>query len=216
MKKYYIRLLLGFIILLLLVNSYPVKAELPLQGKVIVVDAGHGGLDPGTVYKDIYEKDINLSIAKYLEYELNTMGATVILTRNSDNDLSNGVKYHRKKTDFDNRIKIINEDYVDMYISIHLNYLSNNKYYGPQVFYNNDNKELAMIIQDELNMISTSNREIKQIPSNTYMDKKLTKKGVLIECGFLSNYSERSKLINKEYQQMLANTITKGIIKYLQ
>ena len=55
MKKYYIRLLLGFIILLLLVNSYPVKAELPLQGKVIVVDAGHGGLDPGTVYKDIYE-----------------------------------------------------------------------------------------------------------------------------------------------------------------
>lgn len=216
MKKYYIRLLLGFIILLLLVNSYPVKAELPLQGKVIVVDAGHGGLDPGTVYKDIYEKDINLSIAKYLEYELNTMGATVILTRNSDNDLSNGVKYHRKKTDFDNRIKIINEDYVDMYISIHLNYLSNNKYYGPQVFYNNDNKELAMIIQNELNMISTSNREIKQIPSNTYMYKKLTKKGVLIECGFLSNYSERSKLINKEYQQMLANTITKGIIKYLQ
>ena len=216
MKKYYIRLLLGFIILLLLVNSYPVKAELPLQGKVIVVDAGHGGLDPGTVYKDIYEKDINLSIAKYLEYELNTMGATVILTRNSDNDLSNGVKYHRKKTDFDNRIKIINEDYVDMYISIHLNYLSNNKYYGPQVFYNNDNKELAMIIQDELNMISTSNREIKQIPSNTYMYKKKKKKGVLIECGFLSNYSERSKLINKEYQQMLANTITKGIIKYLQ
>ena len=216
MKKYYIRLLLGFIILLLLVNISPVKAELPLQGKVIVVDAGNGGLDQGTVYKDIYEKNINLSIAKYLEYELNTMGATVILTRNNDNDLSNGVKYHRKKTDFDNRIKIINDDYVDMYISIHLNYLSNSKYYGPQVFYNNDNKELAMIIQDELNKISTSNRSIKQIPSNTYMYKKLNKKGVLIECGFLSNNSERNKLINKEYQQMLANTITKGIIKYLQ
>ena len=216
MKKYYIRLLLGFIILLLLVNISPVKAELPLQGKVIAVDAGHGGLDPGTVYKDIYEKNINLSIAKYLEYELSTMGATVILTRNNDNDLSNGVKYHRKKTDFDNRIKIINDDYVDMYISIHLNYLSNSKYYGPQVFYNNDNKELAMIIQDELNKISTSNRSIKQIPSNTYMYKKLNKKGVLIECGFLSNNSERNKLINKEYQQMLANTITKGIIKYLQ
>ncbi len=216
MSIYYIKILFCFIIITLIIYSNPIKAELPLQGKVIVVDAGHGGLDPGTIYGNIYEKNINLSIAKYLEYELSTMGATVILTRNNDNDLSNGVKYHRKKTDFDNRIKIINEDYVDMYISIHLNYLSNSKYYGPQVFYNHNNKELAMIIQDELNKISTSNRSIKQIPSNTYMYDKLKKDGVLIECGFLSNSNDRNKLLTKDYQQILANTITKGIIKYLQ
>ena len=142
MNNYYIKILLSFIIIIIIMYCKPIKAELPLQGKVIVVDAGHGGLDPGTIYKDIYESDINLNIAKYLEYELSNMGATIILTRDSENDLSNGVKNRRKKTDFDNRIKIINQDYVDMYISIHLNYLSNSKYYGPQVFYNADNKEL--------------------------------------------------------------------------
>ena len=193
----------------------PTRAELPLQGKVIVLDAGHGGLDPGTTYNDIYEKDINLSITKELEYSLSKMGSTVMLTRVDDKDLSNGVKNNRKKTDFDNRIKIINEEYVDMYISIHLNYLGNTKYYGPQVFYNNDNKELAEIIQNELNNTTGSDRKIKKIPGSTYMYKRLKKKGVLIECGFLSNKMERDKLLNMEYQIKLADAITKGIIKYI-
>ena len=142
------------------------------------------------------------------------MGATVILTRINDNDLSNGVKNYRKKTDFDNRIKIINENYVDMYVSIHLNYLSNSIYYGPQVFYNHDNNNLAQIIQNELNKITNSNRKIKQIPDNTYMYKRLNKEGVLIECGFLSNSMEREKLLDNNYLIMLAKAITKGIVKY--
>lgn len=192
----------------------PVRASLPLQGRVIVVDAGHGGLDPGTIYGDIYEKDINLQISKYLEEALSKLGATVILTRSSDNDLSNGVKSHRKKTDFDNRIKIINSKYTDMYLSIHLNYLANTKYYGAQVFYNKDNKKLAESIQKYLNDSLKTNRDVKEIPKSTYMYKKLEKKGVLIECGFLSNPEERKLLISEEYQKKLAILIAEAVVSY--
>ena len=175
---------------------------------------GHGGKDPGTVYKDIYEKDINLSISLYLEEYLSEYGATVVLTRDSDNDLSYGETNHRKKTDFDNRIKIINNEYTDMYLSIHLNYLSNKKYYGAQVFYNKDNENLAKSIQEYLNNNLETDREIKEIPSSTYMYKKLEKRGVLIECGFLSNSSERSKLITEEYQRKVAKVIAEAIVNY--
>ena len=212
--KYYFKILLSFIIMFLLLFNLPVKADLPLQGKVIVVDAGHGGKDPGTVYKDIYEKDINLSISLYLEEYLSEYGATVVLTRDSDNDLSYGETNHRKKTDFDNRIKIINNEYTDMYLSIHLNYLSNKKYYGAQVFYNKNNENLAKSIQEYLNNNLETDREIKEIPSSTYMYKKLEKRGVLIECGFLSNASERSKLITEEYQRKVAKVIAEAVVNY--
>lgn len=212
--KYYWKVLCSFVIVFLLLYGIPVRASLPLQGKVIVVDAGHGGKDPGTVYKDIYEKDINLSISLYLEEYLSEYGATVILTRDSDNDLSYGETNHRKKTDFDNRIKIINNKYTDMYLSIHLNYLTNKKYYGAQVFYNKDNKKLAESIQEYLNNNLKTDREIKEIPKSTYMYKKLEKKGVLIECGFLSNAAERSKLVTDEYQKEVAKVIADAIVNY--
>ena len=212
--KYYFKILLSFIIVFLLLYGIPVSASLPLQGKVIVVDAGHGGKDPGTVYKDIYEKNINLSISLYLEEYLSAYGATVVLTRDSDSDLSYGETNHRKKTDFDNRIKIINNEYTDLYLSIHLNYLSNTKYYGAQVFYNKDNEYLAQSIQEYLNNNLDTNREIKEIPTSTYMYEKLEKRGILLECGFLSNASERSKLITEEYQRKVASVIADAIVNY--
>ena len=155
-----------------------------------------------------------MSISLYLEEYLSEYGATVVLTRDSDNDLSYGETNHRKKTDFDNRIKIINNEYTDMYLSIHLNYLTNKKYYGAQVFYNKDNENLAKSIQEYLNNNLATDREIKEIPSSTYMYKKLEKRGVLIECGFLSNSSERSKLITEEYQRKVAKVIAEAIVNY--
>ncbi len=155
-----------------------------------------------------------MSISLYLEEYLSEYGATVILTRDSDSDLSYGETNHRKKTDFDNRIKIINNEYTDMYLSIHLNYLTNKKYYGAQVFYNNDNEKLAKSIQEYLNNNLETDREIKEIPSSTYMYKKLEKRGVLIECGFLSNEVERSKLVTEEYQREVAKAIADAIVNY--
>ena len=101
-----------------------------------------------------------------------------------------------------------------MYISIHLYYLSNSKYYGAQVFYNNDNKYLAESIQKYLDNNLKTNREIKEIPTSTYMYKKLEKRGVLIECGFLSNTEERNKLVTEEYQREVAKVIAQAVVDY--
>lgn len=214
MKNYYVKIMFLFLGLFILMYGYPVRADLPLQGKVIVVDSGHGGLDPGALYNDIYEKDITLAIGKYLENDLSKMGVTVIMTRSDDNDLSKGVKNHRKKADFDERIKIINQKIVDMYLSIHLNYLTDTRYYGAQVFYNKDNENLAKSIQEYLNNNTNTNREVKKIPTSTYMYDKLNTNGVLVECGFLSNATERSKLVTKEYQSKFAKILAQAISHY--
>lgn len=185
---------------------------LPLLGKTFVIDPGHGGKDPGTSYKNYYEKDINLKISKYLEKELINQGAEVILTRENDYDLSSPSKHHRKKSDFDNRIKIINENKPTMYLSIHINYLTNPKYKGIQVFYLH-NKEEAIKMQEELNKKLNSNREAKKMRNTYYMYEKLKVSGLLIECGFLSNPQERELLINSDYQKKIANAISESLVK---
>ena len=144
-------------------------------------------------------------------------GASVILTRNGNYDLSSPNIYNRKRSDFDNRIKIINHSNADLYLSIHLNYLSDSSYYGPQVFYNkkqDNNEELAKVIQEYLNSKTNNKRDIKKIPDRTYMYNKLNPPGVLIECGFLSNYQEREKLKSDKYQKKIAQYITEAIIKF--
>lgn len=185
----------------------------PLIGKIIYLDAGHGGLDNGTISNNITEKDINLQIVLELKQELEQNGATILLTRTNENDLSSPNSKYRKKSDFDNRINLINNSNADLYISIHQNHYENNKYSGPQVFYVKDNQDLAQTLQDKLNQATNTTRSIKTIP-NTYMYKRLNKKGVLIECGFLSNTEERQKLTTKSYQKYLSKIITEGIITY--
>ena len=191
-----------------------VDASLPLSGKTIIIDPGHGGKDPGTVAGNTYESDINLKISKYLEYYLSKNGATVILTRDGNYDLSSPNIASRKRSDFDNRIKMINKSNANLYLSIHLNYLNISTYYGPQVFYNKNNKELAEVIQNTLNKKLNNKRKVKKIPKTTYMYSKLNIPGVLIECGFLSNAGERYKLTTDKYQQKIAQYITEAIIKY--
>jgi len=213
MKKY-ISILFTFFIGVLIFYALKVEAVMPLTGRVIVIDPGHGAEDPGTSYGNLYEKNINLSISLFLEKELGSLGAEVILTRNGDYDLSTPNANYRKKSDFDNRIKLINESEADLYLSIHLNYLNDYSYFGPQVFYNKENEELAKIIQKSMNDYTKGSREIKKIPSDTYMYNKLEVPGVLIECGFLSNQKERSLLKTENYQINLAKSITLGVLEY--
>ena len=208
--------ILTLIILLLsaLFIKTKVNALMLLSGKTIVIDPGHGGKDPGTISDTTHEKDINLAISKALEIELSKVGATVILTREDDYDLSNPNARWRKKSDFDNRIHLINNSKADLYLSIHLNYLSNSAYSGPQVFYNKNNETLAKIVQETLNANLNTNRDIKQIPTKTYMYDKLKIPGVLIECGFLSNSNELQQLKTDKYQQKIASIIKNAIINY--
>lgn len=213
MKKYF-SVLFTFFIGVLIMYSLKVEAVMPLTGKIIVIDPGHGLEDPGTSYGHVYEKNINLSIGLFLEKELGSMGAEVILTRDGDYDLSTPNAKYRKKSDFDNRIKLINESNADLYLSIHLNYLSDSSYYGPQVFFSMDNKLLAESIQNSMNEFTKSTRDIKKIPTDTYMYNKIKVPGVLIECGFLSNAKERELLQKEDYQKDLVKSIVKGVLEY--
>ncbi len=214
MKKYYLNVVFTFFLMVFFLSHEFVFAFMPLFNKTIILDIGHGGLDPGSMYQDIYEKDINLAIGKELESELKKMGAKVIMVRQGDYDLSQPNAYRRKKSDFDNRIKLINESRADYYFSIHLNYLLDSRYYGPQIFYNNNdekNKEIALKLQTDLNQALKTKREVKKIPSSTYMYSKLNVPGVLIECGFLSNSYERNLLKKKDYQKRFAKIVVESI-----
>ncbi len=214
MKKYYLNVVFTFFLMVFFLSHEFVFAFMPLFNKTIILDIGHGGLDPGSMYQDIYEKDINLAIGKELESELKKMGAKVIMVRQGDYDLSQPNAYRRKKSDFDNRIKLINESRADYYFSIHLNYLLDSRYYGPQIFYNNNdekNKEIALKLQTDLNQALKTKREVKKIPSSTYMYSKLNVPGVLIECGFLSNSYERNLLKKKDYQKRFAKIVAESI-----
>lgn len=208
--------LLLLLLLLLIISIFNVNASnltFPLLGKTIYLDAGHGGVDNGATVNNVHEKDLNLQIVYKLKETLTSAGATVLLTRKDDNDISNPNALYRKKSDFDNRIKLINNSNADLYISIHQNIYQNKKYSGPQVFYVKDNQKLAEIIQNTLNKYLNTKRKVKTI-NNTYMYKLLKKKGILIECGFISNDNERYKLKTEEYQLELSKIITEGIITY--
>lgn len=192
--------------------------ELPLSNKIIYVDPGHGGIDPGTIYKDIYEKDINLDICLKLKKELENIGATVYLTRYGDYDLSTPNTSTRKKSDLNNRVRLINDSKSDMYISIHLNATSSKTWHGAQVFYddvNEENKKIATIMQEELKNNLNTTREIDEI-STMLLNRKVNVPGVLIEVGFLSNDNERYLLKQDSYQEKISKTIVNGIIKYFK
>ncbi|MBE6139511.1 MAG: N-acetylmuramoyl-L-alanine amidase CwlD [Firmicutes bacterium] len=215
-KIYSVFLLIIFICTFSLVGADIKKSDLELLGKVIYVDPGHGGPDPGTLYKDIYEKDINLEICKKLQTILEEEGAIVYLTRYGDYDLSKIYTGSRKKSDLNNRAKIINDSKADIYISIHLNSISSSTWSGAQVFYddiNKNNYDLAMLMQDQLKKDLKTTREVKEI-STMLMNRKITIPGILIEAGFLSNPNDRYLLQKSDYQYKIVESIKKGIIRY--
>lgn len=206
--------MLIMVMLLTSVVSNSKELNTKLINKTIVLDAGHGGKDKGTSVDGIYESDINLNIVLKLRNELIKQGVNVILTRDGDYDLSSPNISRRKKSDFDNRIKLINNSNADLYISIHINYLDETKYYGAQVFYTNSNKKLADVIQNKLIRKLNSPMSSKELSDSIYMYKKLNIPGVLIECGFISNAKERKLLVSEEYQDKIVDSIISGLIDY--
>lgn len=222
MPKYKIYVLFLFIVFVCTYNFIKVDATkqdlyLPLLGRVIYIDPGHGGKDPGTIYKNLYEKDINLEICLKLEKVLEKSGAIVYLTRYGDYDLANPKIRKRKKSDLNNRSKIINNSDADLYISIHLNSIASSTWSGAQVFYddvNSKNYDLAKLMQEQLSTDLKTKREVKEIKT-MLMNRKIKIPGILIEAGFLSNPSDRYLLQQDEYQYKLVNSISKAVINYL-
>lgn len=219
MLKYKICILFLFFLFILSIMFVNGKENnLPLFGKIIYIDPGHGGVDPGATYKNIYEKNINLSISKKLEEKLASLGAIVYLTRYGDYDLSVTYTINRKRSDLSRRGNIINRSECDVFLSIHLNAESTGIWKGAQVFYddNNDkNIELAKILQKEFKINLASKRNYKKT-TELYLQKRIDRPGVLLEMGFLSNSNDRYLLKQELYQQKIATVISNGLLKYFE
>ncbi|YCA43849.1 N-acetylmuramoyl-L-alanine amidase CwlD [Bacillus sp. JZ8] len=195
--------------------------SLPLSGKIIVLDAGHGGADGGAVGKDVLEKEVTLSISLMIRDYLQEQGALVIMTREKDEDLADKDTkgYSRRKgEDLRKRLEVINHSSADMYLSIHLNAIPSPKWSGAQTFYNGskeENKNLATWIQSEFKgNLNNTNREAKRI-QNIYLVENADIPGALVEVGFLSNPTEHDLLKTEEYQKKVAASIYRGILQYL-
>ena len=219
MIKYKLSILFTF--LLFLCGFSFVQADEPqleLLGKVIYLDPGHGGTDPGAIYKDIYESDLNLEITQKLAKTLENKGAIVYLTRYGDYDLSVNNAVNRKRSDLSRRANIINRSLCDLYLSIHLNADTSNTWKGAQVFYDNIHEKnivIAEILQRVLKEDLSTKRKYKEI-TNEYLHKRVKRPGVLVEVGFITNPNERYQLRQPDYQQKIANSITRGVIEYFE
>lgn len=169
------------------------------------------------MYNKILEKDLNLEISKKLDKELTKKGAITYMTRTQDVDLSSIYDSRKKRGDLYRRLLYIKKKNSDLYLSIHINWYKNANHSGVEVLYNSinkDNKILANSIMKAFEKELNSKTVVKT--TDLYMYRNTTVPGVLIECGYLSNYSERQNLQNSKYQTKLAKIITKGVINYLK
>lgn len=182
----------------------------------VVLDAGHGGEDPGKVgVNGAKEKDINLSIAKKVKEELEKQKIIVYMTREEDCMLAQADSRNKKVEDMKERVKIINESQADLAVSIHQNSYEEENIKGAQVFYyshSEKGKMNAQIMQNALLELDTSNMRKEKANDTYYILKRTEIPTIIVECGFLSNQEEAALLISEEYQERVTKSIVKGII----
>lgn len=190
------------------------------QQACVVIDAGHGGFDPGKVgINEALEKDINLQIAEKLKKILEAEDVRVIMTRTDDTGLYNENDSNKKVQDMRHRIAMIEEARPDIVVSIHQNSYHEEYVHGAQVFYfssSEPSKTLAEMIQKRfvINVDGANKREAKGNDSY-YLLKKTPYPIVIVECGFLSNREEAEKLISPVYQEKAAWAVHMGVLQYL-
>lgn len=181
------------------------------NSQVIVIDAGHGGSDPGKVgVNQALEKDINLDIANKVKTLLKKKGFTVIMTRTDEGGLGGS-----KAEDMKARVTLINKEKPSLAISIHQNSYGEESIHGAQVFYyshSKDGESAAKTMQEALLAADPENTRQAKANDTYYMLKKTEVPVIIVECGFLSNPAEAEKLMTEEYQDILAEAITNGVI----
>lgn len=191
-----------------------------LRNRIIVIDAGHGGIDPGAIGKQgTLEKDITLKVARQLGYVLSQAGAEVILTRDSDTDLSDPDlrgPSAKKRQDLRRRVELANGEGAEAYVSIHVNSFPSSKFSGAQAFYQvgqPGGEILAKAIQEELRrVLQNTDRVAKGM--NLYINRKTSMPSVTVEIGFISNPNEELLMKNPEYQNKVVWAVFMGLVDY--
>lgn len=191
-----------------------------ISGLTIVIDAGHGGIDPGAVGANgALEKEITLRIAQELEELLKRAAVYVVMVRHGDYDLADSSELNllnRKRQDLDRRVAIAQEAEADLYLSIHANYFPSPIWSGAQTFYTEgclESERLAKAIQTELvKQLGPNNRLAKT--GNYRVLRSASMPAVLVEVGFLSNPREADLLQDPQYQKRVAAAIFSGVYRY--
>lgn len=211
------------IIFVLSMFTIPTKANVESEdSKIILIDPGHGGIDGGAQSKNgTIEKDINLQIALKLKDNLSSKGYTVYMTRDQDEGLyqKGSTIREKKRDDLKRRAEMKVETNCDIFISIHQNMFAQSKCFGAQVWYASNDKSttLANTIQDSLKeTIKDSNKRVAKPAGEAYLilRDKFEGASILVECGFLSNPEEESRLKSEDHQNLIVEGISLGIDRY--
>lgn len=219
----------GIFVALLFMALRPLARDKPVLASldtlpVIIIDAGHGGMDGGAVGAEgIVEKDINLSICLSLRDMFKANGFTVVMTRDTDISIHDeGLKSVRKQktSDLRNRLAIANSYPNAIFLSIHQNKFSDSKSNGAQIFFSPNNEaseKLAEILQQRFvrNLQPENKRQIKKAGKNLFLMYEATCPAVLVECGFLSNKQEAQMLSDPEHQSKIAFTAFCAVMDFL-
>ena len=229
MKKYRIELTMACLLLVCfyllsrqaaVISVNQTESTKKEAGPLILVDAGHGGTDPGMIgVGGLEEKGINLSVSLLLRDTLEKSGYSVIMTRDEDKGLYDSSAANKKAQDMQRRIAMIREHAPVLSVSIHQNSYQDSGVHGPQVFYYEgsvEGKKLAEAVQSSLNHQLEVDRP-RDVKGNAsyYLLKRSSGTLVIVECGFLTNPEEAQKLQKKEYQQKVAAAVSEGIRTYL-
>jgi len=231
MKRWQGRILWGLgLVALAFLIQYPIQKSdatwttwsLPLSGKTIVIDPGHGGFDGGAVGSDqTLEKEIALTVSKKLQDYLQQSGALVYMTRETDKDLSEDKTKRiaqRKSEDIRKRLGMIHSKKPDFFVTVHLNALPSSKWRGAQTFFYpsfEENEVLATKIQEEIIRNLENTRRVPLSIQGIYLLKHAKVPGALVEIGFLSNDEELKLLKQEKYQQQMAGSIYNGVLRYV-
>lgn len=186
----------------------------------VVIDAGHGGVDPGKVgVSGVLEKEINLSVARKLQERLEADGFCVVMTRTDDNGLYSETATNKKREDMTARVRLISEAKPELVVSIHQNSFPDASCKGAQVFYYKDSEEskrLAELLQKKFpEVLADGNTRQAKANADYYLLKKTACPIVIAECGFLSCPEEERLLSTPEYQEKVADVLYQGIKQYL-
>jgi len=187
--------------------------------KVIVIDAGHGGIDAGVrgITTEAKESDINLAIAKKLKGYFQEAGFKAVMTRKTNAGLYGTSGKGFKMRDMKKRKQIIADNNADMVISIHQNFCPIPSKRGGTVFFDKTSesgKALADSIQSVLNGLNEDIKKNEALAGDYYMLKCTENPSVIVECGFLSNTEDEKLLNDAEYQKQIAYAIFKGAVAY--
>ncbi|MDY5576204.1 MAG: N-acetylmuramoyl-L-alanine amidase CwlD [Lachnospiraceae bacterium] len=202
-------------------GSSQVTKEEKEEKKVVLLDAGHGGVDPGKIaVTGVKEKDINLQIALKTEKLLKKAGYEVVMTRESDSGLYEESDSNKKIADMKKRCLMAEESHADILVSIHQNSYQSEGVKGAQVFYyshSEEGKKLAEILQEKFKEnVDPENGRMAKANDSYYILLNVKCPAVIAECGFLSNYQEAELLEDEKYQEKVAKALTEGIVSYFE